>query len=115
MYTEPEKELIFFLADYFLNHGKEIQTIKLQSQSFYSEASINKLRNFHLIKFIVAEIIEISPTMISEREKLKAPPNYFQTSKVWWFSKPWAVALTILIIILPAIKTYIDILSYLFK
>ncbi|ATG78779.1 hypothetical protein TW82_08550 [Pseudoalteromonas fuliginea] len=53
--------------------------------------------------------------MISEREKLKAPPNYFQTSKVWWFSKPWAVALTTLIIILPAIKTYIDILSYLFK
>jgi len=115
VYTEGDKVLLKYIASYFVNKGDSIMMRELESKEFYSEASINKLRNLKLIRYSSGDSIQIYPQIVAEKERLEELPDHFQTLKRWWYSKKWAVAFTVIFLILPALKTYIDLINTLFK
>ncbi|RJF35312.1 hypothetical protein D4741_10020 [Pseudoalteromonas gelatinilytica] len=115
VYTEGDKVLLKYIASYFVNEGDSIMTRELESKDFYSEASINKLRSLKLIRYSSSDSIQIYPQIVTEKERLEELPDHFQTLKKWWYSKKWAVAFTVIFLILPALKTYIDLINTLFK
>ncbi|WP_348707617.1 hypothetical protein [uncultured Pseudoalteromonas sp.] len=115
MYTEGDKVLLKYIASYFVNKGDSMMTGELESQEFYTEASINKLRSLNLVRYSSSDSIQISPQIVAEKERLEELPDQFELLKKWWFSKWWAVAFTVIFLVLPALKTYIDLVSALFK
>ncbi|MBD56371.1 MAG: hypothetical protein CMK68_05820 [Pseudoalteromonas sp.] len=115
VYTEGDKVLLKYIASYFVNKGDSMMTGELESQEFYTEASINKLRSLNLVRYSSSDSIQISPQIVAEKERLEELPDQFELLKKWWFSKWWAVAFTVIFLVLPALKTYIDLVSALFK
>ncbi|CAG9295941.1 hypothetical protein [Celerinatantimonas diazotrophica] len=116
MYTENDKSLLIYIADYFVKTGNNsIMVSELETLAFYSEASINKFRALKLVKYDTEISIQIFPSIVSERDKLQTLPDYFKNTKKWWFSKKWAVPITVIFLVLPALKTYIDLVSLLFN
>ena len=115
VYTEGDKVLLKYIASYFVNEGDSMMTKELESQEFYTEASINKLRSLNLVRYSSSDSIQISPQIVVEKERLEELPDHFESLKKWWFSKWWAVAFTVIFLVLPALKTYIDLISTLFK
>ncbi|ETJ48238.1 MULTISPECIES: hypothetical protein [Pseudoalteromonas] len=115
MYTESDKVLLKYLAEHFINKGGGMMTSDLEALDCYSEESINKLRTLNLVKYDTDITLKIYPSIVSEKNKLEALPDHYQDLKKWWFSKKWAVIFTVLFLVLPAIKTYIDLVGLLFK
>ncbi|MEZ9819606.1 hypothetical protein AB4238_03115 [Shewanella sp. 10N.286.45.A1] len=115
MYSENEEQLISILAKYFIENGTEMSISRLKKLNEYSDKSFKKLHDLSLVRYVSRDDIEISPSLVIEAERLKQPVNHFEEAKSWWFSKKWAVVLTIIFVLLPAIKTYIDIISYIFQ
>ena len=115
MYSKNEEQLISILAKYFLENGTEMSIYRLEKLNGYSEKSFKKLHDLSLVRYVSSDDIEISPSLITEAKRLKQPVNHFEEAKSWWFSKKWAVVLTIIFVLPPAIKTYIDIISYIFQ
>ncbi|WP_025822246.1 hypothetical protein [Shewanella marina] len=112
MYTEDDKVLLKYLAEHFINEGNGMMTSDLEALDCYSEASINKLRTLSLVKYDTDISVQIHPNVVSEKDKLEVLPDHFQDLKKWWFSKKWAVIFTVIFLVLPALKTYIDLVTY---
>ncbi len=115
MYTEDDKVLLKYLAEHFINEGNGMMTSELEALDCYSETSINKLRTLKLVKYDTDISLQIYPSIVSEKDKLEVLPDHFQDLKKWWFSKKWAVIFTVIFLVLPALKTYIDLVGFIFK
>jgi hypothetical protein len=115
VYTEDDKVLLKYLANYFINNDNWLMTSELENLDCYSEASINKLRNLNLVKYDSDLTLEILPSIVSEKEKLEVLPNHLKVLTSWWFSKKWAVPFSIIFLVLPALKTYVDLVRLIFK
>ena len=92
-----------------------MMTSELEALDCYSETSINKLRTLNLVKYDTDISLQIYPSIVSEKNKLEVLPDHFQDLKKWWFSKKWAVIFTVIFLVLPALKTYIDLVAFIFK
>ncbi len=115
VYTEDDKVLLKYLAEHFVNEGNGMMTSELEALDCYSETSINKLRTLKLVKYDTDISLQIYPSIVSEKDKLEVLPDHFQDLKKWWFSKKWAVIFTVIFLVLPALKTYIDLVWFIFK
>lgn len=76
---------------------------------------MNKLRSLKFVRYSSSDSIQISPQIVAEKERLEELPDHFESLKRWWRSKWWAVAFSVIFLVLPALKTYIDLISILFK
>ena len=115
VYTEDDKVLLKYLAEHFINKGNSMMTSDLEALDCYSEASINKLRTLKLVKYDTDISLQINSSVVSETDKLEVLPDHFQDLKKWWFSKKWAVIFTVIFLVLPALKTYIDLVGLVLK
>ena len=115
MYTEGDKVLLKYLAEHFINKGDDMMTSDLEALDCYSEESINKLRTLNLVKYDTDITLKIYPSIVCEKNKLEVLPDHYQDLKKWWFSKKWAVIFTVVFLVLPAIKTYIDLVGLILK
>jgi hypothetical protein len=115
VYTEDDKVLLKYLAEHFISKGNGMMTSDLEALDCYSEASINKLRILNLVKYDTDTTLKINPSIVSEKDKLEVLPDYFQDLKKWWFSKKWAVIFTVIFLVLPALKTYFDLVGVILK
>ncbi|MGE6649974.1 hypothetical protein ACQKE0_11915 [Shewanella colwelliana] len=115
MYTEDDKVLLKYLAEHFINKGNSMMIPDLEALDCYSEASINKLRTLKLVKYDTDISLQINSSIVPEKDRLEVPPDYFQELKKWWFSKKWAVIFTVIFLVLPALKTYIDLVGLVLK
>ena len=115
MYTEGDKVLLTYLAEHFINKGDGMMTSDLEALDCYSEESVNKLRTLNLVKYDTDITLKIYPSIVFEKKKLEVLPDHFQDLKKWWFSKKWAVIFTVIFLVLPAIKTYNDLVGLILK
>ena len=111
--TLYDKDLVQFCAEYLLENG---ETLRFQDFPRFRQLGMKEINKayghlfyFGLMENRDADSATISPAVLElvDAWKHPPPPNYLDLATKWFWSKPWSIAVYVLIVVLPAVLGWV--------
>lgn len=77
--------------------------------------TLNRLKNYGVLQFEDSgdASISINLTIFEYRDQIQNPPlpNHWKSLSAWWFSKRWTLPVTVVVVALPLVTQWIEMLK----
>ena len=119
-FSEREIRFLTFLRDRYLSPqsmSHYVQTSEVPRENDETTAEIkniiSKFERFKLLKWETTGAFSIQESLVELVHDIENPParNHLSEWTIWWFGKPWRAAISAVVIILPLIVQWIEMLK----